>query len=212
MTAKHKAELRGYVTWSTSLARVVLFAIAVFCLASLLRYLVEHTKPGAHWLWWLIPSLLVMALLYYRSGRWTGGPEFRRRVKADLEQGSVAAHHIDVIDAIEVEEREDEGPSYFVKTADGQVMLFTGQYLDAYKRHKFPWKSFELVEAPTAKVFFGLKRLGEPVTPSFLRQPFDGDEVKRYGCEKHQVVEVDFDSLKTKQAQSGSANVPPAQR
>jgi hypothetical protein len=146
LTAKQKAELRGYVARSTSVARVVIFIIVALCLAGVLRSLVEHTKPGAHYLWWAVPSLVIMALLFWISRRWTGGRHFRELVRADLRQGTAAVHRIDAVEAIEVDEQEDEGPSFFVKTADGQVILFTGQYLDRLKRRGFPWKSFEILE------------------------------------------------------------------
>ncbi len=54
----------------------------------------------------------------------------------------MAAHRIDAVEAIEVDEQEDEGPSFFIKTVDGQVILFTGQYLNRLKARGFPWKPF----------------------------------------------------------------------
>ena len=207
MTAEQKAELRGYTASGTEVGRVVLFVVLAFCLGSSLRYLVEHTKPGAHYLWWAAPSLLITGFVYVRSKRWTGGREFRQQVKADVAQGTAAAHRVNAVDVIEVEEREDEGPSYFVKTTDGQILLFTGQYLDRFKRRGFPWRSFEIIEAPKSKVFFGLKELDAPLTPSFIRQPFTQDERKQFSCRKYRPVEADFESLKTKEAHPlGAAN------
>ncbi len=196
MTAEQKAELRGNVALGTAVGRVVMFVILAICVTGSLRYLVEHTKPGAHYLWWVVPSFLVMGFLLVRSKRWTGGREFRQQVRADLAQGTVAAHRIDVVDVIEVEEREDEGPSYFVKTADGKIILLTGQYLERFKSRGFPWRSFEIIEAPLSKVFFGLKKLAAPLAPSFIRQPFTQDERKQFKCRKYRVVETDFESLK----------------
>ncbi len=213
LTAKQKAELRGYVAWSTSVGRVVIFIIVALCLGGVLRSLVEHTKPGVHYLSWLVPTLVAMGLLFYISRRWTGGRHFREQVRADLRQGTMAAHRIDAVEAIEVEELEDEGPSFFVKTADGQVIVFTGQYLDRLKRRGFPWKSFEILEAPASKVFFGLKGLAGQLVPSFIREPFTLEEFNQFKCRNYRTIEVDFESLKTKPARpvsaAGRAQAPP---
>jgi hypothetical protein len=200
MTGRERAELQGYVAWSTSIFRAALFVVVGLCFAGVLRALVEKTKPGANFLWWVGPVVLLMAFLFSRAKRWTGGREFRHQVKADLKQGALAVHRVDVAEAIEVEEQEDEGPGYFVKTVTGEVMVFAGQYLDTYKRRKFPWKSFEIVEAPASKAFFALKRLDVPLAPSFIRQPFTWEEFKQFNCKNYKVIDADFESLKIRTA------------
>jgi len=213
MTARQKAELRGYVALGTSVGRGALLVVFALCLTGAMRYLVEHTKPGAHYLWWVVPSLLVMGFVFVRSKRWTGGREFRQWVRADRAQGTVAAHRIDAVDIIEVEEREDEGPSYFVRTADGQIILLTGQFLEPFKSRGFPWRSFEIIEAPKSKLFFDLKELDAPLPPSFIRQPFTQGERQQFRCRKYRVVEADFESLKIREAQStGAANAASPRR
>jgi hypothetical protein len=107
------------------------------------------------------------------------------------------------MDAIEVEEKEDEGPSYFLNTADGEVILFTGQYLDDYKQRKFPWRSFEIIEAPNSRVFFGLKQLGNPFEPSAHRLPFNFAEFKKFGGKKYQPLDMSFGELKAAYYKSG---------
>jgi len=168
-------------------------------IAKVLHFLVERTVPEAHFVWWLLPSLLAVACIYILSGNWTGGRGFRQQVKTDLAGGAVAVHRIDAVDAIEVEEHEDEGPSYFLRTTGGLTILFSGQYLDSYKRKGFPWKSFEMIEAPKSKVFFGLKELADRLKPSFIRQPFTSDELKQFRCKKYVILKNDFESLKVKE-------------
>ena len=201
MTAKQKQEMWKYVGWPASVGRLVLFIMVAFFLTGSLRYLVEHAKPNTHYLWWGVPSLLVMVFIYIRSRRWTGGRAFRQQAKADIAQGFVAIHQIDAVEVIEVKEREDEGPSFFIKTADGQVILFSGQYLGRLKKQRFPWRSFEIIEAPSSKVFFGLKKLADPLFPSFIRQPFTENELKRFECKKYKTIEVDLESLKIMETQ-----------
>ena len=185
--------------------RAVMFVIAGLCLAGVLRALVEKTKRGAHFAWWAVPSALVMLFLFVRAKRWTGGGEFRQQVKADLKEGSIAVQRVDVVEAIEVEEREDEGPGYFVKTTTCEVMVLMGQDLDKYKRRGFPWKSFEIIRAPVSKKLFGLKRLDGPLPPSFVREPFTWEEFKQFHGKNYKVIEADFESLKTKEAAAPKA-------
>jgi hypothetical protein len=85
-----------------------------------------------------------------------------------------------------------------VLTDDGTTMLFAGQYLDAYKRKGFPWKTFEILEAPESKIFLGLVPVGEKLTPSATRPPFSWQEYKEiaHGKREWAVLQVDFASLK----------------
>jgi hypothetical protein len=85
-----------------------------------------------------------------------------------------------------------------VLTEDGTVILFSGQYLAPYKRKGFPWKSFEILEAPSSKIFFGLMPLGEKLVPSVCRPPLSWPEFKEFANVKHEwaIVDVDFAALK----------------
>lgn len=156
-------------------------------------------------LWWIVPSVVVGVLLYRVAGRGTGGPKFRAAVRADIARGVTAAHRVVVVDAIEVEEQEDEGPAYFVLTADGKTMVFAGQYLEGYKRKGFPWKAFEILEAPESKVFFGLVPDGARLAPSLRRGPLTWEEHKRFvaGSRNYAILDVAFEALKEGRITSG---------
>jgi outer membrane lipoprotein SlyB len=200
ISKRRLAELRGYVAWTTIVFRALLFAVAIGIVAAMLRSV--HVGLGrpviASDVVWIVPSAALAVALYRVSGRWTGGRAFRAAVRKDLAGGVAAVHQVNAVDAIEVEEQEDEGPSFFVLQDDGTTLLFTGQYLDPYKRKGFPWKMFEILEAPASKVFFGLKPVGEKLVPSRKRPPFTWEEYVRYAkpVRDYGIVAVDFEELK----------------
>ena len=99
-------------------------------------------------------------------GHWTGADAYRRNARADLARGQARVRRIEVVEAVLFEEREDEGPTIFVLTADGRTIVFSGQWLDRYARKKFPWRRVSIVEAPETGLLFALERDGEPVPPS----------------------------------------------
>jgi len=202
LTARQVAELKSYVSPASAVGRVVLFLLVGVIAAALLRRMVGYLYPVASAAWWSLPPVALLVVLFIYARRWTGGPELRQRIRADLAGGVLNVHRIEVVDAIEVAEEEDEGPAYFLQTSDGRVLAFAGQYLDALKRRGFPWRVFEITEAPASKLCFKLKRLEGNVRPAFLRQPFSFAEFRQYSANgRYQVVDADFDSLKIKPVQ-----------
>ncbi|HET8645565.1 MAG TPA: hypothetical protein VFO85_08770 [Vicinamibacteria bacterium] len=192
-------ELRGYVGWVAPAFRALLFAAAVAAVAFLLRALLRRLAgPDLHPLWWMVPAAAFGAGLHRLAGRWTGGRAFRQGVRKDLAGGVAAVHRIRAVDAVEVEEGEDEGPTYFLLTDDGRTMVFSGQYLARYRSKGFPWREFEVLEAPHSKLFFGLNGLGERLPPSLRRPPLSWEEYKRLvsGTKEYGVLDVSFDTLK----------------
>jgi hypothetical protein len=112
---------------------------------------------------WLLPTALLGWILYRRAGRWTGGPAFRQLVRQDMEHGEARVSVIRPVEVTEVEELEDEGPSYFIKTDEDDWILLTGQEMVSHKLRGFPWSQFSVDEAPHSGTFFGLTRMGDPV-------------------------------------------------
>jgi hypothetical protein len=202
LSKRHQAELQGHVAWSITLFRAFLFLAVVGALGWFLRAVhARATEPGSFLgsdAWWAVPLFAFAVGLYVVSSRWTGGRGFRRAVRADLNGGMARVRRITTIDAIEVAEQEDEGHSYFLLTDDGRTMLFAGQYLDRYRRRGFPWRAFDIIEAPASERFLDLVRAGDRLVPSVRRPPFTWAEVKRFGVlERYRVVDdVDFDLLK----------------
>ena len=200
ISKRRLAELRGYVAPGISAFRIAVFVAAVAAFAWVCRAvtsLIDHSVFRSP-LWWAIPTAVVSIALYRFSGRWTGGPLFRAAVRADLARGVAAVHRVEAVDAIEIEEQEDEGRTFFLLTGDGKTLLLSGQYLDPYVRKGFPWTAFEILEAPESKVFFGLVPQGDRLAASVRRGPLSWDEYRRLvsGHGKYAIVNVAFESLK----------------
>jgi hypothetical protein len=197
ISKRRLAELKGYVAPGIIIFRAALFLIAVGTAAFLTRQMVRGFAQSGDAAW-ILPTALFGVGLYVVSSRWTGGRSFRAKVRADLAGGVAAAHRIVAVDTIQVEEREDEGPAFFVLTEEGETILFAGQYLESYKRKGFPWRSFEILEAPESRIFFGLVPLGARLTPSARRPPFSWEEFKRYRVRDHHygIIDEDFNALK----------------
>lgn len=203
MTAKQRKELQGYLSWGVRGARVVLYFIAVGFVGACLRSIHQAfgiSHPLFAWdIWWIIPSLIFALWLARKAKNWTGGTQGVQDIKADLAEGNLAVHRITVADAIEIEEQEDEGPSFFVLTAEKKVIYFHGQEMDGWKRRGFPWKEFEIKETPRSKMLFRLKKQGGKFQPSFVRRPMSYEDVKRYSGNfkgRYRIIDEDFESLK----------------
>lgn len=202
LTTKQKAELRGYVSWPVRIVRAILFLAIVLLVAASLRSIHSSFAPkqgfGSNALWWIIPALAFMVWFYSCWQRWTGGRRGTAEIRKDLARSEVAIHHIQVVDAIEIEEVEDEGPSYFILTSENEVIYFSGQWLDREKRRGFPWNSFNILEAPTSKVFFSLKKTGERFAPSYVRKALSWETLKEFGAFKghYRILNENFESLK----------------
>jgi len=130
---------------------------------------------------WLLPTLTVAAFLYLRGRRWTGGREFRRRVRRDLARDEIALHRIRVVAALEAPEVEDEGPVFFVAESGGATLFFSGQEMARQKERGFPWTEFEVSESPESGHFFRLRPLGPPFEPVGTRRPLSFSEAKDLG-------------------------------
>ncbi len=79
-----------------------------------------------------MPTAVVGLALYWRSRRWTGGRDLRARIRRDLKSNTAAVHVLSVVDAIKVEEAEDEGPTFFLKLETGETVVMAGQFLDRF--------------------------------------------------------------------------------
>lgn len=209
LNRRQREELEGYVATSTAMGRAVLFVFGV-AIVGLVSRTVQATI--AVWVpaltggpWWLVPPLAAAVWLFHVARRWTGGREFREGVRKDIAGAVVAVRRISAVDAIEVQEAEDEGPAYFILTSDGQTLLVAFQELSRYRSRGFPWTEFELVEAPHSRTFFAIKKLGERLKPSSTRPPFTWEEVKAFGFDKYyQVLDLEFSRLKDQMPADGA--------
>ena len=197
---RQRNEIRGYVAPGPAAFRALLFLIAVGAVMLVLRAIHFHFLRSmvASNAVWIVPGIAFGIALRRRGARWTGGRAFRAAVRRDLARGEAAVHRVVAIDAVELEEQEDEGPTYFVLTNDGSVLLFAGQDLYPYKRKGFPWTAFDIVESPESKVFIRIERAGDKLVPSVRHPVGMGDELRRFTGSRRtwSVADVDFGALK----------------
>jgi len=115
-----------------------------------------------------------------------------------MNERKASVHTVQAIDAFEVMEYEDEGPTFILKSKESRTFIFSGQYLLDYLNDGFPWARFEIVETPNSKIILRINKIGEPLKPSFVRQPFNSEEKKKYSIknEYYAVVDVDYDEIK----------------
>jgi hypothetical protein len=202
LTKAERAELEGYVSPGIALFRAALFVGAISAIGWLARGIqARAAAPGsmfANPAWWAIPLAILAGVVYHRARGWTGGRKFRTQIRADLQRGHAAVRRVVAVDAIEVEEQEDEGPAFFVKTEDGRTVLFAGQFLHRLKTKGFPWTVIEIIEAPESRRFFGIVGAGGRLQPCLVRPPFSWEEATRFKAlgREYQVLEEDFDALK----------------
>jgi hypothetical protein len=126
----------------------------------------------------------------------------RALLAQDLAGGHALATTYTVVDALRVEEAEDEGSSYYLRLADGRVLYLSGQYLYEYEEGgAFPCTRFTVVRAPASGMFLEMLALGPPLAPSGTLPPFTtvdhrADRVPSDG----DVLTLDFESLRAKVA------------
>ncbi|MHC4575657.1 MAG: hypothetical protein ACYS76_16315 [Planctomycetota bacterium] len=210
LTEKQKSELEGYVAWSTLLFRQIVFLLSVVAIFWIFRYiysLLEDKVPMfAKYQWWIVPPIIYMFYVYRVSKKWTGGKELRTKIEEDLEEGKSRIITVEAVECIGVIEQEDEGPAYIIKDSGGKTVIFAGQYLLEYTKRGFPWARIGILEAPDSKIFFGLKKLGEPVTVSFVRDSLTSQEIEniRGLYEHYEVLDTPFDRFKVRKRQGGS--------
>jgi len=143
-------------------------------------------------------SLLIGAYVYVRAQRSPSRAEQSARVRQELEQGEAEVLRYQVLDAIAVEELEDEGLGFYLKLADGRVLFLAGQYLhEPVEERRFPNTFIELVRAPTTHELLDFRVLGVNLQASARRPPFSAEEYRRGSVpEDGSVLDVDFESLR----------------
>jgi hypothetical protein len=127
----------------------------------------------------------------------------RERAARMLAAGAVDEEVVQVRDAIEVEETEDEGPHYYLQLADGRVLFVSGQYLldfahDPDEEDVFPRRSLTLRRSPATGELLGVKPRGPYLAPTTTRPKFsDFEQEARLVPANGDVLLLPFDSLRT---------------
>ena len=192
LSNKQRKELEQFVSKSTAILRVSSFVIFIGVLGAILRGCQIKTVDAPP-IWLAITAMIAVAI-YVKSKKWTGGPELRKKIHQDLEAGVSRTTIIEPAFVTEIEEQEDEGPSYVIVTKEGESILLTGQWLVWSKRRKFPWSRFEISEAPLSGHFFGVYNRGEPFPVSQKREPISYEQAKALGCFHSNFILLDDES------------------
>jgi hypothetical protein len=117
-------------------------------------------------------------------------------VAKDLAEGIARVTTFHVVDAIRVEEAEDEGSQYYLKLEDGRVAFLAGQYLyELEEEAVFPSRVITVTRAPHSAVVFDAACAGDPLTPSATRPPFSEEEYRRGVPTDGELLDADFASL-----------------
>jgi hypothetical protein len=98
---------------------------------------------------------------------------------------------LEPVTVVEIEEVEDEGPSYIIENKNGETVLLTGQHLDEAKHKHFPWSRIEIVEAPHSSMFLSLKKAGSPIPITSKRAALPYETAKQLGCLDHSYIILD---------------------
>jgi hypothetical protein len=196
LTKRERAELVGYVSRSAVASRALLFALALGAVGGMafkVQRWLSIDQP-----YWVVPPIVVGLALCWRSRRWTGGRDLRERIRRDLKSNTAAVHVLSVVDAIKVEEAEDEGPTFFLKLETGETVAMSGQFLDRFVSRGFPWRQFEIREAAESGLFLGLKSRGDRVVPSLVKPPLSMATVRELGIAsvRWKVLPVAFEDLR----------------
>jgi hypothetical protein len=179
-TKNEREELESYVALYIQLLRAVLFLVFIAFVGTLLRSIEVGLLGDSYY--FLIATAIVAALIYFRSKRWTGGTELRRQIREDLKVGKAKVLILEPATVVEIEEVEDEGPSYIIENTSGETILLTGQHLYQAKHRRFPWSRIEIVEAPHSSMFLSLKKAGSPIPVTSKRAALPYETAKQLGC------------------------------
>lgn len=127
----------------------------------------------------------------------------RERAARLLAAGEVDEETLHVVDAIEVEETEDEGPHYYLALRDGRVLFLSGQYLldvgdDPDDEESFPRATVVIRRSALTREILDVRARGKYVAPSTTRPPFTAAEQdKGVVPPDDTVLSLPFDSLRT---------------
>jgi len=194
LSKRQQEELAQFVATSTTLLRVGVFILFTVVLGAILRGIQIKTFDAPPI--WAGVTTAIAILVFVKSKKWTGGPEYRKSIQRDLDAGMARVTVIEPAFVTEIEELEDEGPSYIIETKQGQSILLTGQWLVWTRKRKFPWSKFEITEAPDSGYFFGVRKQGKPFPVGAKRDAFTYEQARDLGCFESNYILLDDNARK----------------
>ena len=181
--------------------------VAVFALVLGAQALVLKLVGRPGWadnpLFVIVPGIAAIAVVahFIRDDLRMRAPG-RARAARMLAAGDIDEEKVTVVDAIEVEESEDEGPHYYLKLGDGRVLFLSGQYLlevfggpddDDWT----PRSSLTIRRSVATGEIVHAEAKGKRVPPSTTRPPFtDVEQDLRLVPDDGAIVALPFDSLR----------------
>jgi hypothetical protein len=159
-----------------------IWLVSLFAAAGLIR----KSAPEAR-VWYILILLLICvsgAYLYYRKQSRDAHEgalgEMRAHYAADLQAQQLEEWRVHIIDALQVEEFDDEGSQFYLELEDGRVLFVMGQYLwdfeDDDENPLFPNRELLITRLPYAGDIFDMTCLGEHFPPSATRPRFTQEE------------------------------------
>ena len=143
-------------------------------------------------------ALVVAVVVFTRMRARERRSDWTDRLARDLAGGVARVSTYRVEDAIQVEEFEDEGSSWYLKLDDGRVAFLTGQYLyEVEESGAFPSAVVSVTRAPESAIVFEVRCEGTSLsasgrTPHFTTSDYDQGRVPEDGA----LVAVEWESLR----------------
>jgi len=170
---------------------------------SLLPFLfLRHTVP------WFAEHLGIIAVTFAGCSAyalWRHHPRLPAphvdAARKDRELRLVEDSHYEIVEAVLVEDHEDdeddEGPSYYLKLTDGQVLFLQGQYLIAAEEEGFPRAQLRIGRAKESHLLLSFHCDGPrvPVTEHLAPSGIEGSDTERTP-EDGSLLQLDFEDLK----------------
>lgn len=191
---------------SDALSVAMMFAIVFAVGVWVARLTLGCAEPLLGWIAAVAGAIAVACDLYMHRSAGKAFAAVRAAYTRDLAAGTAVRTTYEVVDALSVEEYEDEGSAYYLKLADGRVLFLQGQYLYEYEAGedddgrptpaRFPASRFTIERTAESGLFLDLSDLGALLVPSgklpvFTSADYRAGAVPRDGA----VLTVDFESL-----------------
>ncbi len=119
-------------------------------------------------------------------------------LRGELGDGCAEVHRYRAIEAIRVQEREDEGTGFLLKLEDGRTLFLAGQlFYELEEERRFPCREFEVDWTPRSRWRLDLRCIGEYLPPSAARAAFPKEAWKRRLTPSNGTTfEGDFEAMK----------------
>ena len=128
----------------------------------------------------------------------------------DLAAGTAVCSTFEAVDALRVEELEDEGSAYYLKLSDGRVLFLQGQYLYQYEgrgededgkpaQANFPSNRFTVERTAGSHMVLDMIDFGRLMPVSGVLPPFTLDERSDDNVPNDwDILTIDFETLRHK--------------